>query len=533
MIIMILLIAFLPTAEARTPGIRPSDRSLHFDHTSSFNGHTMPIIPSDAVRLISINVNGGLTTSWQALLGKHRFAIAHKFTDCMKYKQDLRADLMCIQETGGTRDLSNIISAKLLKGFGRFIHSPSQNAHTAGLAIIADKNIAPRIHGGHSNETGTIQISQLATTASKKRKGKHHLTIFNIYAPTSPTSSNARWCDYMDWLEALATKVEEFTTAGNSVLIIGDWNIAPNWKLDRQSNPTQTTLPTNREKELELWNRITTRLNMVDIYRHFHPNKRPFSYTSYNSQAHTSPTQSRIDLALCRPDDLDIIKRIAYDTKPKIAHTDHTPLIIDLKPEYTHVHIKKTNKPPKRTLYSLTKMFQKPNWLNMKKLQNESSEFDTLCAPQDSWDNNLTVAENLNSWMRKFHRAMNSCIIPPEGELQAKPNTGHAFWKKEYNAIAAQGKTLKQAIDLLNNRHPNTLKAHNILKTKCPSITPPALLSLLKLPEPSTQTLQEARTILKQIRTSITKDINYSNRKRHAQVTTDHKKRDQKLRHRP
>ena len=522
-IIMILLIAFLPTAEARTPGIRPSDRSLHFDHTSSFNGHTMPIIPSDAVRLISINVNGGLTTSWQALLGKHRFAIAHKFTDCMKYKQDLRADLMCIQETGGTRDLSNIISAKLLKGFGRFIHSPSQNAHTAGLAIIADKNIAPRIHGGHSNETGTIQISQLATTASKKRKAKHHLTIFNIYAPTSPTSSNARWCDYMDWLEALATKVEEFTTAGNSVLIIGDWNIAPNWKLDRQSNPTQTTLPTNREKELELWNRITTRLNMVDIYRHFHPNKRPFSYTSYNSQAHTSPTQSRIDLALCRPDDLDIIKRIAYDTKPKIAHTDHTPLIIDLKPEYTHVHIKKTNKPPKRTLYSLTKMFQKPNWLNMKKLQNESSEFDTLCAPQDSWDNNLTVAENLNSWMRKFHRAMNSCIIPPEGELQAKPNTGHAFWKKEYNAIAAQGKTLKQAIDLLNNRHPNTLKAHNILKTKCPSITPPALLSLLKLPEPSTQTLQEARTILKQIRTSITKDINYSNRKRHAQVTTDHK----------
>ena len=113
-LIMVISLTCLVTVEAK-PGLTPSDKTLNFNHDNTFVGHNLPIIPSDAVRIISINVNGGLTTSWQALLGKHRFATAHKFTDCMKYKQDLRPALMCLQETGGTRDLSNIMSSKLLK----------------------------------------------------------------------------------------------------------------------------------------------------------------------------------------------------------------------------------------------------------------------------------------------------------------------------------------------------------------------------------------------------------------------------------
>ena len=247
-LIMVISLTFLVTVEAK-PGLTPSDKTLNFNHDNTFVGHNLPIIPSDAVRIISINVNGGLTTSWQALLGKHRFATAHKFTDCMKYKQDLRPALMCLQETGGTRDLSNIISSKLLKGFGRFYHGPASNAHQAGLAIIADKSIAPRIHGGSSNETGTIQITQLGTVPNNKRKDKRHLVLFNIYAPTAPTSSNARWCHYLEWLDVLASKVDMYTTEENTILIIGDWNVAPDGSKDRNSSNISRSINTSRAKE--------------------------------------------------------------------------------------------------------------------------------------------------------------------------------------------------------------------------------------------------------------------------------------------
>ena len=187
---------------------------------------------------------------------------------------------MCLQETGGTRDLSNIISAKLLKGFGRFYHGPAPNTHQAGLAIIADKSIAPRVHGGSSTETGTIQITQLGTVPNSKRKDKRHLVLFNVYAPTAPTSSNTRWCQYLEWLDALANKVDAYTTEGNIILIIGDWNVAPQYSKDRDANTVTRNTMINRNKEADLWHRIRTRLNMVDIFRHFHPHKSAFSYSS-------------------------------------------------------------------------------------------------------------------------------------------------------------------------------------------------------------------------------------------------------------
>ena len=61
-LIMVISLTFLVTVEAK-PGLTPSDKTLNFNHDNTFVGHNLPIIPSDAVRIISVNINGGLTTS--------------------------------------------------------------------------------------------------------------------------------------------------------------------------------------------------------------------------------------------------------------------------------------------------------------------------------------------------------------------------------------------------------------------------------------------------------------------------------------
>ena len=71
--------------------------------------------------------------------------------------------------------------------------------------------------------------------------------------------------------------------------------------------------------------------------------------------------------------------------------------------------------------------------------------------------------KNLDRWLEKFHKALSNCITPPADIKLPGPNTGHAFWKKKYNAIAAQGKHLKNIIDILAQKNPEIQKACKIL----------------------------------------------------------------------
>jgi len=311
----------LPTASADRL------RKPHFEYTK-FAGHKLALKPTDAVRIVSSNANGGLVNNHQALIGKPIFSVIHKLVDHMKLKSDLFIDLLLTQETGGTKDMGQTITQKLLRGYGRLLHAPSNSAHKAGLAVIVDKQIESRVFGSTHNSTGTIQVIQMGTKNKRGKKKDRFITIINVYAPSSPTTSAERWIDYLDWLDALANTVDEHTFAGNRIIIMGDWNIAPDWKIDRSpiDNPSDSTNRA-REKEKELWLRIQARLNMVDIFRHFHPNTIAFSRIGDSRDSAGEKSKSRIDLALCRAVDVDMIKSIAYYTTQKIAFTDHLPLL--------------------------------------------------------------------------------------------------------------------------------------------------------------------------------------------------------------
>ena len=204
---------------------------------------------------------------------------------------------------------------------------------------------------------------------------------------------------FLEWLDALASKVDMYTTEENIILIIGDWNVAPDGSKDRNSSNISRSINTSRAKEAELWHRIRSRLNMVDIFRHFHPYKSAFSFSRKASNSGETDRYSRIDLALCRQEDIGIVKRIAYDKKEKIANTDHLPLIIDLKPEYIHTKVKKDNKPPAPNRFSITKLFKKPEWLKMRNTQSHETLIDELGDPRDTWDDNISTQKtSIDGW---------------------------------------------------------------------------------------------------------------------------------------
>ena len=147
---------------------------------------------------------------------------------------------------------------------------------------------------------------------------KKFVTIFNIYAPTAPTSSPENLVRYHTWLEELTKEVHAARASGCAIFVIGDFNVAPDPGMDRSSNSSG-----NKAAELLLWMQITSQLQMADAFRARHPNTSAMTHVRQDDH-------SRIDHILCNTDDFKLIKGIAIDSAPKIPNTAHRTIILDL-----------------------------------------------------------------------------------------------------------------------------------------------------------------------------------------------------------
>jgi hypothetical protein len=135
------------------------------------------------------------------------------------------------------------------------------------------------------------------------------------------------------------------------------------------------------------------------------------------------------------------------------------------------------------------------------------------------------MQQDLDKWMVDFNKIMNDSIPLPDGYSPPKTSSGHAFWKKEYNIIAAQLKHLKHAIDLLSHPSPQLHKANLILTQKCNLIVPPHVIALSSLPSLEQQPLNDLIKVLRVTRSQLAKTITFENRKRHNKVSTLEKQR--------
>ena len=163
-------------------------------------------------------------------------------------------------------------------------HAPGHKG-TLGLSYSVHKDSSKKIFGNLSDNTGSIQAVFLGN-GNKTGKAPRYATIFNIYAPTSPTASNEHMEKYMTFLDALVDAVDDARATGCAIYIIGDFNVAPDPNMDRNADTT-----TDKQKELFLWLSIVSRLQMADVFRHRHPDVNAHTFVSHNSQ-------SRIDHVL-------------------------------------------------------------------------------------------------------------------------------------------------------------------------------------------------------------------------------------------
>jgi exodeoxyribonuclease-3 len=157
--------------------------------------------------------------------------------------------------------------------------------------------------------------------------------FINIYAPHGGERGTERFDYKQNWYRRLIAFLKDNYSPKDSVLIVGDFNVAHR-DIDVYSPEELTdsigTLPEERAVFEELLN-----LRLIDIFRHFYPEKKQFTWWDYIGGAIWKDEGMRIDYILGTDSLLEKINHIEVDLWPRRRKnptpSDHAPLIIELE----------------------------------------------------------------------------------------------------------------------------------------------------------------------------------------------------------
>jgi exodeoxyribonuclease-3 len=157
--------------------------------------------------------------------------------------------------------------------------------------------------------------------------------LINIYAPHGGERGTEKFDYKQNWYRRLIAFLKDNYSPKDSVLIVGDFNVAHR-DIDVYSPEELAdsigTLPEERVIFEELLNS-----GLIDIYRHFYPEKRQFTWWDYIGGAIWKDEGMRIDYILGTDSLLEKTRHIEVDLWPRRRKnptpSDHAPLIIELE----------------------------------------------------------------------------------------------------------------------------------------------------------------------------------------------------------
>ena len=204
--------------------------------------------------LVSLNTQG--------LRSPDRRKSAFHFFRIHKY------DISFVQETHWTTDLQDAIK----RDWTGDIYFSNGTDNSCGVAILFN----PRFNYTHVN---TSQDSSGRVLAITIKIDDHYLHLVNLYAPNSDTDCQ----QFFSSLEPFFSSRYHITG--------GDFNSIVNPTLDKHGGNV-----TSRQYALRVLHTLTSRFDLVDIWRQRNPNKRGFTRTGRNPRQNNSFISTRIDL---------------------------------------------------------------------------------------------------------------------------------------------------------------------------------------------------------------------------------------------
>lgn len=157
------------------------------------------------------------------------------------------------------------------------------------------------------------------------------LRIVSVYVPNGRSLDDDHYRYKLEWLNRLRAVLESSHSPDEPLIILGDWNIAPDdrdvWDPSQFLDTTHTSEPERAALALiERW-------GLQDAFRSLHDDDGLFSWWDYRDGGFHRRRGMRIDLVEATQ---PVIERVRYavidrDARKGDKPSDHAPVLIDLR----------------------------------------------------------------------------------------------------------------------------------------------------------------------------------------------------------
>lgn len=237
----------------------------------------------------------------------------------LEWLEQVQPDVLCLQETK-IADASFPLLELSELGYVAVTHGMNQ---WNGVAILS-KEEAADVSRGFDEEPGFPDPEARALAV-----GWRDLRIWSVYVPNGRTPEDPHYEYKLAWLAALRKALQAEMDAGRTLLVCGDFNVAPEdkdvWDMAAFEGSTHVT---KAERDAV---KALLELGLTDLQPRIVKGE-PFTYWDYRAGNFHKGLGMRIDLMLLAnalvPKVTDVY--IDRDARKGKKPSDHAPIVVDL-----------------------------------------------------------------------------------------------------------------------------------------------------------------------------------------------------------
>ena len=253
-------------------------------------------------------------------------SIRTRLSQIIDWINQVNPDVLCLQET---KVVDDSFPTEPFEELGFSVEVYGQKSYN-GVAIISKikaENINKGFYGFKTSDQNFEILQNQKRLISADING---IRVINVYVPNGSSLDSEKFKYKINWLNCLASFLDEQEKKGKLICLLGDFNIAPS-NLDIHDPKRYEGGIMASEIERNALNNVL-KGRFIDSFRIFEKNTGYWSWWDYRNNAYELNKGWRIDHIYINKELSTKLKSCVIDSLPRgnLRPSDHAPVMIDL-----------------------------------------------------------------------------------------------------------------------------------------------------------------------------------------------------------
>ena len=253
-------------------------------------------------------------------------SIRTRLSQILDWINQYNPDVLCLQET---KVIDNSFPLEPFKNLGYSVEVYGQKSYN-GVAIISKIKAQNTKKGFYGCKDSNQNLENYLDQKRLITADINGIRIINVYVPNGSSLDSDKFQYKINWLNCLASFLDEQEKKSNLICLMGDFNIAPSHLDIHDPKKYEGGIMASEIERNALDNVLKDRL--IDSFRIFEKNSGHWSWWDYRNNAYELNKGWRIDHIYISKELTSKLKSCVIDSSPRenLRPSDHTPVMINL-----------------------------------------------------------------------------------------------------------------------------------------------------------------------------------------------------------